>query len=41
MIMMAYYKDKNNAVYIYDAYSTQDLYIKEGLVLIIRSHGNY
>lgn len=35
--MMKYYKDENNVVYAYDAYGTQDAFIKEGLVLITRS----
>ena len=35
--MMKYYKDENNVVYAYDAYGTQDAFIKEGLVPITRS----
>ncbi|EHY2863888.1 tail fiber assembly protein [Escherichia coli] len=35
--MMKYYKDENNVVYAYDAYGTQDAFIKEGLVSITRS----
>lgn len=34
---MKYYKDENNVVYAYDAYGTQDAFIKEGLVPITRS----
>lgn len=35
--MMKYYKDKDNIIYAYDAYGTQDSFIKDGLVLITRS----
>ncbi|KDW07720.1 tail fiber assembly protein [Escherichia coli] len=35
--MMKYYKDENNVVYAYDAYGTQDAFIKEELVPITRS----
>lgn len=35
--MMKYYKDENNVVYAYDAYGTQDAFIKEGLTPITRS----
>ncbi|EBQ1372734.1 tail fiber assembly protein [Salmonella enterica] len=35
--MMKYYKDENNMIYAYDAYGSQDSFIKEGLVLITRS----
>ena len=35
--LMKYYKDENNVVYAYDAYGTQDAFIKEGLVPITRS----
>ncbi|MBS6487127.1 MAG: tail fiber assembly protein [Citrobacter freundii] len=35
--MMKYYKDENNVVYAYDAYGTQDAFIKEGLMPITRS----
>ncbi|EJC1899832.1 tail fiber assembly protein [Escherichia coli] len=35
--MMKHYKDENNVVYAYDAYGTQDAFIKEGLVPITRS----
>ena len=35
--MMKYYKDENNVVYAYDAYGTQDAFIKEGLIPITRS----
>lgn len=35
--MMKYYKDENNVIYAYDAYGTQDAFIKEGLVPITRS----
>lgn len=34
---MKYYKDENNVVYAYDAYGTQDAFIKEGLMPITRS----
>ncbi|HED6312603.1 TPA: tail fiber assembly protein [Escherichia coli] len=34
---MKYYKDENNVVYAYDAYGTQDAFIKEGFVPITRS----
>lgn len=34
---MKYYKDENNVVYAYDAYGTQDAFIKEGLTPITRS----
>ncbi|MKM00297.1 phage tail protein [Salmonella enterica subsp. enterica] len=34
---MKYYKDKDNIIYAYDAYGTQDSFIKDGLVLITRS----
>ncbi|EMG5650156.1 tail fiber assembly protein [Citrobacter freundii] len=35
--MMKYYKDENNMIYAYDAYGSQDSFIKEGLILITRS----
>ncbi len=35
--MMKYCKDENNVVYAYDAYGTQDAFIKEGLVPITRN----
>ena len=35
--MMKYFKDDKNVVYAYDAYGTQDAFIKEGLVPITRS----
>ncbi|EHZ1489217.1 tail fiber assembly protein [Salmonella enterica] len=34
---MKYYKDENNVVYAYDAYGTQDAFIKEGLTPITRN----
>ena len=34
---MKYYKDENNMIYAYDAYGSQDSFIKEGLILITRS----
>lgn len=36
-MMMKYYKDKDNIIYAYDAYGTQDSFIKDELVLITRS----
>lgn len=36
-MMMKYYKDKDNIIYAYDAYGTQDSFIKDGLALITRS----
>ncbi|HBA8317109.1 TPA: tail fiber assembly protein [Escherichia coli] len=35
--MMKYYKDENNMIYAYDAYGSQDSFIKEELILITRS----
>ena len=35
--MMKYFKDDKNVVYAYDAYGTQDAFIKEGLIPITRS----